>query len=288
MRGARHPVNHCLLCVILCFVTTMIAAAEQTYPDSVTGLQAQIVDTIRAAGSSDQAAAKSALESLAIPSADKWFAAHFESRFSAQLPTDYSTSLAKFQSHVAWIAMNFSKFDDFGLKAEGLDNPPALRDTGFESLLPHPSDTIKIENYRLTSTTSDPNHGPPSWVSGFVYIEGSFRWVGGTYPFWDEGLTALRGPMSMPPSVIHGRTVQGIAFRKDQKVPGLDAVVQLKIRVGRDGRVDHVKALSGEEPFVRDAKDYVKSADFGALPKIPQLANATREWEFEVAFFTPK
>jgi len=94
--------------------------------------------------------------------------------------------------------------------------------------------------------------------------------------------------MSIPPATIHGRTVQGIAFRKDQKGVGIDAIVQLKITVGRTGKVDHIKVLSGDAAFVQDAKDYVKAADFGAMPNIPRLANAVREWEFEVAFFTPK
>jgi TonB family protein len=94
--------------------------------------------------------------------------------------------------------------------------------------------------------------------------------------------------MSMAPTIIHGRTVQGIAYRKDQKGPGLDGIVQLKINIGRDGRVDHVKVLSGDEQFVQAAKEYVKRANFGPLPSIPQLANAKREWELEVAFFTPK
>jgi outer membrane biosynthesis protein TonB len=94
--------------------------------------------------------------------------------------------------------------------------------------------------------------------------------------------------MSIPPAVIHGRTVQGIAFRKDQKQAGIDAIVQLKVDIGRAGNVEHIKVLSGDKAFVQDAKDYVKAAKFGAMPDIPQLANTRREWEMEVAFFTPK
>jgi hypothetical protein len=251
-------------------------------------MQAQILDAVHSAASNDQAGIRDALGSLAIPTSDQWFIAHFEPRSSAQLSQDYAGALSKFQSHISWVAANFSKFDDFGLKAEALDNPSPLHDTGFESLLPKPTDAIKIENFRISSTSPDAKHGPPSWVSAFVYIDGRFRWVGGTYPFWDEGLTALRGPMSIPPAVMHGRTVQGIAFRKDQKGPGLDAVVQLKIDISRDGHVDHIKVLSGDEPYVKDAKDYVEGTNFGALPNVPQLANARREWEMEVAFFTPK
>jgi hypothetical protein len=251
-------------------------------------LRAQILDTIRNAASTDQQGAKTALDSLGIPDANKWFATHFEPRFASQLFTDYPDALSKFQSHVARVAANFSQFEDFGLMAEALDNPGPLRNVGFESLLPRPLDSFKIENFRLSPTSTDPKHGPPHWVSGFIYASGKFRWVGGTYPFWDEGLSGLRGPMSMQPAVIHGRTVQGIAFHKDQKGPGIDAVVQLKISIARDGRVDHIKVLSGDEPFVEDAKDYVKAENFGPLPNIPQLANAKREWEFEVAFFKPK
>jgi hypothetical protein len=264
-------------------------SAERTYPDSADGVQAQVGDIVTlVAHSSDQAAIRLALDSLGVPNAEKWCAAHFDPRFAAQLPQDYAKVLSAFQSHVSWIAANFAKFDDFGLKVQPLDNPPPLADSGFESLLPRPVDALKIENYRFTSTSSDPKHGPPSWVSSFVYIDGHFRFVGGTYPFWTEGLNGLRGPMSIPPAVIHGRTVQGIAFRKDQKGPGIDAIVQLKVSVGRTGKVDHIKVLSGDEAFVQDAKDYVKAAEFGALPDLPQLANAKREWEIEVAFFTAK
>ena len=94
--------------------------------------------------------------------------------------------------------------------------------------------------------------------------------------------------MSIPPTVIHGRTVQEIAYRKDQPGSGIDAVVQLKIEIGRDGHVRHMKVLSGDPGFVEDAKDYLKEHDFGALPDVPQLANARREWDMEVAFFTAK
>jgi hypothetical protein len=268
---------------------TVAPPAVRTYPDSPDGLHSQISDIIIVVShSNDRAAIAATLDSLGVPNADKWCAAHFDPRFATRLPQDYAKALSTFQSHLSWVAVNFAKFDDFGLKVEPLDNPRPLSDSGFESLLPRPVDPVRIENYRLTSTAPDPKHGPPSWVSSFVYINGHFRFVGGTYPFWTEGLNALRGPMSIPLTAIHGRTVQGIAFRKDQKQFGIDAIVQLKINVGRSGKVDHIKVLAGEEAFVQDAKDYVKAADFGPLPDVPQLANAKREWEIEVAFFSPK
>jgi len=295
--GRTHEIRSVLLLLFCLLMAGMVAAepqnsvaptTERTYPDSAEGLQSQVSDIISVAGSNDQAAIRRALDSLGVPNADKWFGTHFDPRFQVQLPGDYAKALSAYQSHISWVAVNFAKFNDFALKVQPSEIPKPLADSGFESLLPRPVDVVKIENYRFTSTASDPKHGPPSFVSSFVYIDGRFRFVGGTYPFWVEGLNGLRGPMSIPPAVIHGRTVQGIAFRKDQAAAGIDAIVQLKISVGRTGKVDHIKVLSGDKAFVEDAKDYVKAAEFGAMPDIPQLANARREWDFEIAFFTPK
>jgi len=265
-----------------------VPSTDASYPDSADGLRAQVGSIVSVVRSNDQAAIRSALDSLGIPNADKWFAAQFDPRFAAKLTSDYAKALSTYQSHITWVATNFAEFNDFGLKVQPSEMPQALAAAGFESLLPRPIDALKIENYRFTSTSSNPKHGPPSWVSSFAHIEGRFRFIGGTYPFWVEGLTGLRGPMSIPPAVIHGRTVQGIAFRKDQKGGGIDAVVQLKVSIGRTGKVEHVKVLSGDDAFIEDARDYLKAAVFGAMPDIPQLANARREWEIEVAFFTPK
>lgn len=258
------------------------------YPDSGEGLRAQFAEIVRIARSNDRARFRAEIDSLAIPDSPRWFEAHFDPRFGSQLPKDYASALASYQSHITWVMENFTKFADFAVVVLPLNPPTPLAESGFESLLPSPSNEIRIEDFRLSSSAPDPKHGPPSWVSSFVYIDGRFRYVGGTYPFWDEGLTALRGPMSLPPAIIHGRTVQGIANRKDQPGSGIDAVVQLKVEIGRDGRVRHIKVVSGDASFVEDAEDYVKERDFGAVPDIPQLANARRDWEMEIAFFTPK
>ena len=126
---------------------------------------------------------------------------------------------------------------------------------------------------------------PPSWVSSFVYVDGHFRVIGGTYPFWAEKLTPTRGPMALPPSTIKGMTVQGMAYQHDQKAGRIVGVVQLEIKVERDGHVSKIKVLSGDKEFIEDAKSYIKAARFPALPNDPRLANAIRKWEFEVAFF---
>jgi len=256
------------------------------FEDSAAGLQAQFAEITRIARSNDRAALQASLDSLGIPDASAWFAAHFEQRYLAQVNQDYPKALSAFQSHVSWVMGNFAKFEDFALKVELSEVPPPLRDVGFESLLPRPKDATTIENCRFTSTSSNKKHGPPSWVSSFVYVDGRFRVVGGTYPFWTEGLNALSGPMSMPPAVIDGMAVQGVAYRKDQTGPGITAIVRVKIEVDRKGHVNRISDVSGDKQYVEVAKKYLKSADFGEMPDIPGLRDARRTWDFEVAFFS--
>jgi len=279
----------CALGLVIVPAHVQLPAPGKTYPDSAEGLQSQFEDLILLARTNDMASSyQDASDSLGIPDATSWFTAHFDQRLVPQLEQGYRKALTGYQSYVLSIILIFGKFDDFALRVERSDPPPPLRDSGFESLLPRPKDAIKIENYRFTSISNNLEHGrPPEAINSFIYIDGRFRFVGGTYPFWAEGLSALRGPMSLPPAVIDGMTVQGIAYRKDRKLPGIDTVVQLKIEVDGKGHVDHISVRSGVEPFVETAKKYLKTADFGAMPNIPQLANAKRELDFEVAFFTP-
>jgi hypothetical protein len=264
------------------------SAVDATVEDSAVGLQHQFQTFLDVIRSGDQAAVKSFLDSFEIPDSTSWFTAHFEASLASRLTTDYADAFAGAKSHIWWATGNFAQFDDFSYIVNPSGLPGPISDVGFESLLPRPTDQLKIENFRISSASSDPKHGPPSWVSSFVYLNGRFRWIGGTYPFWAEGLSALRGPMSLPPAVLHGRTVQAIAFHDDPKTLGIDGIVQLEIKVERDGHVSKIKVLSGDPEFIEDAETYMKTARFAAMPNDPHLANAERKWPMAVAFFTPK
>jgi hypothetical protein len=265
-----------------------VSDVNATFEDSATGLQQQFQDFLRIIRSGDQEAVKSFLDSFAIPDSTSWFTVHFEPSLASQLTADYAEAFAGARSHIWWATGNFAQFDDFSYFVNPSELPGPISDVGFESLLPRPTDQLKIENFRISSASSDSKHGPPSWVSSFIYLGDRFRWVGGTYPFWAEGLSALRGPMSLPPATLRGRTVQAIAFRNDQKTPGIDGIVQLEIKVERDGHVSKIKVLSGDAEFIEDAENYIKAAHFPAMPNDPRLANAERKWPIVVAFFTPK
>ena len=261
--------------------------APADVPNSVAGFQAQVDELVRVGKMHDQAMWNIALDAFALPKPGTWFETNFAVQHVAQLSQDYPKVRDGHLGHISWVLGHNVGAPGFAIKVEPSEPPAPPSDSGFESLLPRPLHPITLENFRLTPSASSGSM-PPPWVSSFAYVDGHFRIIGGTYPFWAEKLTPFRGPMSLPPALIHGRTVQGMAFQHDQKGGGIVGVVQLQIKVERDGHVSKIKVLSGDDEFVEDAKIYAKTAQFPAMPNIPQLANAERKWEFEIAFFEPK
>jgi hypothetical protein len=262
--------------------------AVKTYADSRMGIEEQFADVLAVVRTGDEGAIRKTLDALGIPDAKGWIMAHFDARDVVQEDASYAEGLKKFQSHVWWVTGNCGKNPAFALKVEDSAIARPLSDVGFESLVARPKDQVKIETFRFTSIVPDPKLGLQSWVSSFIYLDGRFRMIGGTYPFWAEGLNATRGPMSLPLEVIHGRTVQAAAFRDDAKGPGIDGIVHIKVEVGHDGKLKKMKVLSGDADFIGDAKQYLQDAEFPKLPDDPRLANAKLEWDMEVVFFTQK
>jgi hypothetical protein len=262
--------------------------ASKTYAQSRSGIEEQFADILAIVRTNDEPAIHKALDELGIPDANAWIAANFKNDHIALEQSTYKEALGKFQSHVWWVTGNFGKNPAFSLKVEESQAARPLSDVGFEGLVPRPKEAVEVQNYRFSSTVSDPKLGSPSWVTSFIYLNGKFRMIGGTYPFWAEGLNATRGPMSLPPQTIHGRLVQAQAFRNDSKVAGIDAIVHIKIEVAHDGRAKNMKVLSGDKQFVPDAKEYLQQAEFPKLPDDPQFANLKAVWDMEVVFFTPK
>jgi hypothetical protein len=260
--------------------------SASTVPDSLEGFQSQIDEFVRIAKDREQRTYYPALDSFGLPDPDAWLAANFEASQLAEVKQNYLKMLDGHKSHISWVLGNNVDAPGFSLVVETSQVPPPLQPVGFESLLPRPRSPLVIENFRLTPKST--GTVPPSWVSSFVYVDGRFRFIGGTYPFWAESLNGSRGPMALPPAQIRGMTVQGRAFHNDQPGNGIVAVVQMKIEVGHNGRVKHIQVLSGDPAFVKDAKEYVQHSEFPPLPKDPRLAQAKLIWDFEVAFFSPK
>jgi len=264
------------------------ADAAKTYAHSRSGIEEQFADVLAVVRGGDEAAIHKALDTLGIPDAKGWVGAHFAAKDVAQEGAAYAEGLRKFESHVWWVTGNFGKNPEFALKVEEAALARLLSDVGFEGLVPRPKDEVRIETFRFSSNVSDAKLGTQSWVSSFIYLAGRYRMIGGTYPFWAEGLNATRGPMSLPAREIHGRTVQGAAFRNDSRGDGIDGIVHIKIEISHDGKIKKMKVLSGDAPFVADARQYLEEGEYPKLPDDPRFANAKIEWDMEVAFFTPK
>jgi hypothetical protein len=295
MISAKRTALYVVFCVVMLAVGSKAQTldnngtqATRTYAGSRSGIEEQFADILQVVRTSDEVSIHRALDTLSIPDANGWITAHFAAESVAQEQRAYQQALEKFQSHVWWVTGNFGKYPEFALKVEESENARPLSDVGFEGLVPRPKDAVKVETYRFISNVNDPKLGTPSWVSSFIYLDGRFRMIGGTYPFWAEGMAAARGPMSLPPEVIGGRTVQAVAFRNDAKGPGIDAIVHIKIEVGRDGKVKNMKVLSGDAEFIPDAERYLKQGKYPKLPDDPRLANAKVIWDMEVVFFAPK
>jgi len=285
-----------LSCVVLLSASYLNAQAPPSVgnayvpadvPNSVAGFQSQVDELVRVGKTHDQARWNVALGTFALPNAANWFEGNFASQHVAQLSQDYPKVRDGHLGHISWVLGHNIDAAGFAIKVEPSEMPAPPSDAGFESLLPRPLHSVPLQNFRLTPMANSGSM-PPSWVSSFAYVDGHFRVIGGTYPFWAEKLTAIRGPMALPPATLRGMTLQGMAYQHDQKGGEIIGIVQLQVKVERDGHISKIKVLSGDQEFIEDAKSYIKSARFPEMPDIPQLANAERKWDFEVAFFKPK
>jgi hypothetical protein len=206
----------------------------------------------------DNTAFQMALDSLAMPDVRVWLSAHFPAYSVDQLQQDYAKAFSGYRSHVWWVMGNFAKGADWKLKVEGGGPPAPLSELGFEALLPKPDANVKVEVYRLSPSSPT----PPSWVSSFVYINGRFRFVGGTYPFWNEKLTSTHGPMAIPARVMGDVSAQGVPFAIGPNTPGVVAIVALEVSIGQDGRAHGFSVKSGDAPYVQQAEAYVRDWKF--------------------------
>jgi protein TonB len=83
---------------------------------------------------------------------------------------------------------------------------------------------------------------PPSWVSSFVYADGHFRVVGGTYPFWSEPST---GPIAY--NVPAARILHRVSpkYPKKARKERVQGVVRLHAIIGKDGTLHELCVISG-------------------------------------------
>jgi TonB family protein len=232
--------------------------ATSPYPDSADGFRQQLEDLISSRKSGDQTAFHAELDALAIPNANDWIASHFAPGDIPNLQRDYPLSLAGFLRHLTWVVENAAHLPGWEMvvKPSELPNPPAI--TGPEAEIPMPAQPIAVENF--TYCPAHPEDPPDrSWVNSFVYLEGRFRYAGGTYPFWAEDLQQVRrpqaGPLQKGPfTVTSARLVHKVSpkYPKKARKERVEGVVRLHAIIGKDGTPRELTVLSGD-PLLTDA-----------------------------------
>jgi len=233
-------------------------SAASSYPDSADGFRLQLEDLISSYKSGDQIAFRADLDALAIPNANDWVASHFSPADISKLQRDYPLSLAGFRRHLTWVVDNAAHLPGWEMvvKPSEIPNPPAIM--GPEAEIPLPTQPIAVENFRYGPAHPE---DPPdrSWVNSFVYLEGRFRYVGGTYPFWAEGLQQIRRPQLGPSpkgsfSVKPARLVHKVTpdYPKKARKQHVEGVVRLHAIIGKDGTPRELTVLYGD-PLLTEA-----------------------------------
>lgn len=236
-------------------------AASQTHADSADGMKAQVENLFAAWRTQDQQQISAALELFTLPDADAWFAQVFGADKAKQLPEDYKSSLSGFQSHMKWISGNWAGKPGVTVKIETSELPVSPKSGGDEAALPSPIAAIKIKNFRFDVAAG--GDSAPSWVNSFVYRDGAFRSVGGTYPIWHERLQGIRARAAQATvrQVVAIHTVPA-KYPSEAKKQGIQGDVTLSIVVGADGKAKNIQLVDGNPVLVKAAEDAVKKWKF--------------------------
>lgn len=227
-------------------------AANPGYADSADGFRQQLNDLIAAKKSGDASALRSQLDALAILNANDWIAAHFSPADAAKLQPQYPFFLAGFQKFLTGVIEDAAHLPgwDMTVTTSELPKPPAT--TGPESELPVPTSPVDVKNFRYGPAHPEDNL-VRSWVNSFVYVEGRFRYVGGTYPFWSEGLQQIRrpqaGPLTAPMNVHSARILHKVSpkYPKEARKKHVEGVVRMHAIIGKDGAIRELTVISGDQ-----------------------------------------
>jgi hypothetical protein len=156
------------------------------YTHSVEGMKVQMGAAFRAWRTNDKSGFAVQLDTFAMDNPRNWLSTAFGPQTGTALVPGYKASLAKFKSHISWVSGNWVNAPDAGLVVEEAAVPEPPTKLGVEAGLPGLLVPLRIENFKFTLTVK----GRPmdSWVFSFVFEDGAYRIVGGTFPFWWEAL----------------------------------------------------------------------------------------------------
>jgi TonB family protein len=153
------------------------------YSDSIEGIKAQTQAVFEAWRSEYKDDYFKALHDFAMPDPKAWLMETFGAEKAAELLPLYETGLQKFEAHMTRVSEFWAKSPASYLIVETSPPPPPLEGSDKEPLT-KPLVPLQVESFRFSVKTGQED--PPGWVFSFVYLNGRFRGVGGTYSFWDD------------------------------------------------------------------------------------------------------
>jgi hypothetical protein len=197
--------------LLIPFLLTMPARAQNLAPDTPQGFQSQYHAAFDAFRQHDAQAMRDRLDSFAIPS--RWFTDSLVTGQSAEFARRYADEFADFKRRTA---ANFAGLDS--LKARlGIDPgistdiharrwTPAEGNTTLQRLPALRVPLPPVQKFEVDYVLAAPGQSArlTSWIDSFIYIDGAFRFFGqGSKAFWSSPSPAPKTPKSVklqPPS----------------------------------------------------------------------------------------
>lgn len=229
---------------------TEISTTGPPYPDTIEGMKSQMGVAFQAWRVGDKQKFAAQLDSFAFSDPKAWLMHTFGDVEGAALVPDYETSLEKFRSHISWVSGNWAESRTATLLVESTQLPTSSAQVPEEHKSPKPVAPLKIENFRFTVA----NDEEPStdWVFSFAHVDGAFRIVGGTYPFWDKDwqLQHSRTGAVQLAKLVHSVTPE---YPQEAKKMHIEGTVHLHAVIGKDGRVNELSVIDGDPDLARAA-----------------------------------
>jgi len=268
-------------------------AGQTPYPDTPEGMKAQMEAALKAGASDDKQKFADALDGFAIENPKDWLTQTFGAKTGGKLVADYEASLRKFKEHITNMSGYWAKSPTSYLLVENslVPKPPGGDE---ESKPPLPIAPLSIENFQFNVKTGQVD--PADWVFSFVYMDGAFRLVGGTFAFWDDDWSTLRNeellgrvknskPMNsgieavesicpgdglvrvfVSPKVEASQLKVHVdpIYPEDAKKAGIEGTVLFQAIIGTNGAVKELELEDGDPTLAKAAEA------------------AVRQWKYEV------
>lgn len=288
---------------------------QAPFPHTLEGMKAQMETALKLGASEEKKGLADALDSFAMENPKVWLVQTFGAEAGGKLVGDYETSLTRFKEHITLVGGFWARSTTSRLLVEDslVPKPPEGDE---DSKPPHPLASLTIEDFRFNVETGQLD--PGDWVFSFVYVDGAFRIVGGTFAFWDDNWSRQRDEKSMR-SIENLRTVPAVnvgiegveslcpgdglvrvfvspkaaaarlkkhvepIYPEDAKKAGIEGTVLFHAIIGADGSVKELELEDGDPALTKAAEAAVRQWKYEATMYYENTEGRNRPAEVDTA-----